>query len=1022
MASTHTDITINHNMPLLSYNSTGWANHKIDFVKTLLFTHGVMICAVQEHFLLKQNLYKLQCFQGYEVFSLPAHKCNELVSGGRPSGGLALFYNQQLSKWATRLTVPNSYRVQGLKINLPNSKMLFVNAYLPNDPGNNNFDEMDLLNTLQDIQYLIDQVDESCAVIIMADLNTDFSRNSSFVQIVRNFFNENNLVTVWSKFDCAFTFYQERLVNRRTVVSKSKIDHFGVRAVNLDLCLEATPLHLAENFSFHEPIFLKIKCSYKLEKSSVENKNSLPKKPQWYKASKDNLKNYSEDLKHLLQNTPIDSDALGCRDLHCQCSDHKDSLDNMCENVLGCVSDAVRHHIPVGNNSEAKVIPGWNDHIQPYKEASQFWKAVWVSAGRPLDCELHKVYKNCRNKYKYAIRKVNNLQSAMRKDKFLESLLENKVNDILQEIKKQRSPNTKCANVIDGKSNSVDIANHFKNIYSNIYNTHSDRAELDKFILENNNKIVQSDTQILDKITPELVKNIILNFKNDKNDPEFDWKSNALKHGVDSVAEPLCDLLRALISHGHIPHIFLVCSLVPIVKDSKESKLSSNNYRLIAITSLILKLFDHILIYLSGPNLKPSNFQYGFQKGLSTSMCTWTLNETINYFRNRDSPVFMCLMDLTKAFDLVKLSVLFRKLAQRVHPLLIRFLVFSYIHQECTVSWDGAHSTGFFIGNGVRQGAVLSPPLFNIYIDSLFYELSVSGVGCTINNQYFGCVGYADDIALIAPCRSALQKMINIAKTFFDEHGIKISTNPDIKKTKTKILVYGINCKIAPLLLGDKQLPNVKTWKHLGVTLNTDENPAHDMLSRCYELIGKFHALRQEFPDQHPDVLMKLVKTYLFSLYGCPLWDIYAAETTKLWSTFHKIIKTTYSLPLATHRFILPDVSNCEHMRRTIIRRFIKFSLNLSSSENPNIRLLHRIQGSDPRSVYGRNIANICKDAGVLSLRDLNPDNININPIPNGDEWKIPFIKDLLAARSDDSDIFLNTEDINSILDFVCCK
>ena len=153
-----------------------------------------------------------------------------------------------------------------------------------------------------------------------------------------------------------------------------------------------------------------------------------------------------------------------------------------------------------------------------------------------------------------------------------------------------------------------------------------------------------------------------------------------------------------------------------------------------------------------------------------------------------------------------------------------------------------------------------------------------------------------------------------------------------------------------------------------GVTLNTDENPAHDMLSRCYELIGKFHALRQEFPDQHPDVLMKLVKTYLFSLYGCPLWDIYAAETTKLWSTFHKIIKTTYSLPLATHRFILPGVSNCEHMRRTIIRRFIKFSLNLSSSENPNIRLLHRIQGSDPRSVYGRNIANICKDAGVLSV------------------------------------------------------
>ena len=288
--------------------------------------------------------------------------------------------------------------------------------------------------------------------------------------------------------------------------------------------------------------------------------------------------------------------------------------------------------------------------------------------------------------------------------------------------------------------------------------------------------------------------------------------------------------------------------------------------------------------------------------------------------------------------------------------------------------------------------------------------------------SYFGCVGYADDIALIAPCRSALQKMINIAKTFFDAHGIKISTNPDIKKTKTKILVYGIKCEIAPLLLGDKQLPNVKTWKHLGVTLNTDENPAHDMLSRCHELIGKFHALRQEFPEQHPNVLIKLVKTYLFSLYGCPLWDIYAAETTKLWSTYHRIIKTTYSLPLATHRCLLPGLSNCEHIRRSITRRFINFSQNLSISENPNIRLLHNIQGSDLRSVYGRNIANICKDAGVRSLRDVNPDNISINPIPNGDEWKIPFLKDLLEARSDNSDNFLNTEEINSIIDFLCCN
>ena len=153
---------------------------------------------------------------------------------------------------------------------------------MPNDPGNNNLDDIELLNTLQDIKYLLNQVDDSCTVVLMGDLNTDFSRNTPFVQIVKNFFQENNLATVWSKFDCAFTFYHERVTRGRTVVSKSKIDHFGVKSDDLNLCTEAMPLHLAENFSCHEPIFLKIKYNIQMNKvGSGPGKVNNPKKPLW---------------------------------------------------------------------------------------------------------------------------------------------------------------------------------------------------------------------------------------------------------------------------------------------------------------------------------------------------------------------------------------------------------------------------------------------------------------------------------------------------------------------------------------------------------------------------------------------------------------------------------------------------------------------------------------------------------------------------------------------------------------------
>ena len=609
---------------------------------------------------------------------------------------------------------------------------------------------------------------------------------------------------------------------------------------------------------------------------------------------------------------------------------------------------------------------------------------------------------------------------SLRKNKFLDACLNNKVSDILKDIKTLRSPSTKCANVIDGKSNSEEISNHFKDLYKDIYNTHQDRVELDNFVQENSNKISQSDTNVLDNMTPELIKNIILNFNNDKNDPVFDWKSNALKNGVDSIAEPLCDLLRALIIHGHIPQIFLVCSLVPIVKNANESKLSSSNYRLIAITSLILKLFDHILIYLAGPNLKPSCFQYGFQKGLSTTMCTWTLTETINYFRNRDSPIFLCLMDLTKAFDLVILSHLFKKLSEKVPPILIRFLVFSYIHQDCSVSWNGAQSSSFSIGNGVRQGAVLSPSLFNIYIDGLFDELRQSGVGCKIESLYFGCIGYADDIALIAPSREALQSMINISKDFFDLHGIKISTNPDIKKTKTKILLYGVKYDTAPLLLGDKPLPVVETWKHLGHVLYTDESPSHDMLLRCNELVGKLHGLRQEFPEQHPDVMMKLINIYLLSLYGAPLWDIYSTEANKLWATWHRTIKYQFKLPLPTHRYLLHSVAKCDHLRIRIIKQFVKFQQKIRESTNPYIALLHRVQCSDMRSTYGRNIRYICHDAGVATIEQVDVSRINVNPVPAEEEWRVPMLKDLLRTREENLGL-INTQEFDWMLNLVCC-
>lgn len=119
----------------------------------------------------------------------------------------------------------------------------------------------------------------------------------------------------------------------------------------------------------------------------------------------------------------------------------------------------------------------------------------------------------------------------------------------------------------------------------------------------------------------------------------FQFKSDALKVGSDSLCVPICELIKSFIVHGYIPDIFLVCTLIPIIKNKKASSLTSDNYRLIASTSLILKLFDGVLLELCGTDMKPSPHQFGFQRGQSTTMATWTLSETISYFNNHGSPV-----------------------------------------------------------------------------------------------------------------------------------------------------------------------------------------------------------------------------------------------------------------------------------------------------------------------------------------------------------------------------------------------
>ena len=146
----------------------------------------------------------------------------------------------------------------------------------------------------------------------------------------------------------------------------------------------------------------------------------------------------------------------------------------------------------------------------------------------------------------------------------------------------------------------------------------------------------------------------------------------------------------------NISQDLIVCALGPIIKDSNGDVSSSKNYRGIAISSLILKVFDNCILMLFGELLSNDDLQFGFQKGCSTVQCTWAVQETISHYPRNGSEIFCCLLDFSKAFDKVNFNQLFRKLLDRNLPaVVLRLVLYIYINQSCFIRWNSVESKPF---------------------------------------------------------------------------------------------------------------------------------------------------------------------------------------------------------------------------------------------------------------------------------------------------------------------------------------
>ena len=201
-------------------------------------------------------------------------------------------------------------------------------------------------------------------------------------------------------------------------------------------------------------------------------------------------------------------------------------------------------------------------------------------------------------------------------------------------------------------------------------------------------------------------------------------------------------------------------ALVPIIKNKTGDTCEKNNYRPIALVTAASKIFEICLLEILEMYLITHYHQFGFKSKHSAYMCIFLAKSIMKYFTEHGSPVFTCFLDASKAFDRINHWTLFRKMIDSKMPLIIvRIIMFWYQSQLACVKWGKVVSNFFRISNGVRQGGILSPKLFALYMNKLSRLLVMSNVGCYIDGQCINHLMYADDICILAPTAIAMQQL-----------------------------------------------------------------------------------------------------------------------------------------------------------------------------------------------------------------------------------------------------------------------
>ena len=256
--------------------------------------------------------------------------------------------------------------------------------------------------------------------------------------------------------------------------------------------------------------------------------------------------------------------------------------------------------------------------------------------------------------------------------------------------------------------------------------------------------------------------------------------------------------------------------ITPIFK--KGSKENPSNYRGISLLSCIGKLFmtllnNRLMNFVEKEGILSKN-QMGFIPGNRTSDAHIILHNLIQkHCHKNNSKIYSCFIDFSKAFNTIPRNHLLQKLLNyNIKGNFFNTIRNIYANDMACVKVENKLTEQFKINQGVRQGCVLSPTLFNIYMSDLTTHLNAAQGKLRIGTDDISCLIWADDIVLLSESEEGLKEMLKIMEKFCNENKLIINTD------KTKCMIFNKTGRLVrkQFTLNNLQLEVVRSYKYLG--------------------------------------------------------------------------------------------------------------------------------------------------------------------------------------------------------------